>query len=154
MPNRWAPIEESQLGESNSPDHENPVEEPSLGRVDRFLQRYRRTAVGRLAVAVVITVLGFAVIVVGIVLLPLPGPGWLIIFAGLAIWSLEFRWAARLRRFAVRRVAHWTRWLVEQPWWIRLLVGLGLLIVIAVIILGSLAISLGGDFVHDLRSIF
>jgi uncharacterized protein (TIGR02611 family) len=149
-----AETEESQVSESDSPDHENPEVDPSLGRVERFLARRRRTPAGRIVVSIVLTVLGLLVIAAGIVLLPLPGPGWVIIFAGLAIWSLEFTWAARLRRFAMRQVSSWTAWLVRQPWWIRGLVGLGLLILIAAIVVGSLVISLGGDFITDIRSFF
>ena len=46
-------------------------------------------------------VVGLAVVVGGIILLPLPGPGWLIIFGGMAIWGTEFSWA--------QRVVRWTR---------------------------------------------
>jgi uncharacterized protein (TIGR02611 family) len=34
--------------------------------------------------------------VVGVALIPLPGPGLLVIAIGLALLSLEFRWAERL----------------------------------------------------------
>ena len=154
MPDHPAQTEESQVSESDSPDHENPEVDPSLGRVERFLARRRRTRAGRLAVRVVIALLGLLIIGVGIVLLPLPGPGWVIIFGGLAVWSLEFRWAARLRRFAMRQVATWTAWVGRQPWWVRVLVGMALVILIAAIVAGSLAISLGSDFISDMRSFF
>jgi uncharacterized protein (TIGR02611 family) len=38
---------------------------------------------------------GFIVIIIGIILLPLPGPGILVIIAGLAILAIEFEWARR-----------------------------------------------------------
>ncbi len=44
-----------------------------------------------------IFMLGFAVVGTGIVLLPLPGPGWVIIFAGFAILASEFEFAERIR---------------------------------------------------------
>jgi uncharacterized protein (TIGR02611 family) len=44
-----------------------------------------------------IFLLGFTVVIVGIILLPLPGPGWLIIFAGFAILASEFEFAERVR---------------------------------------------------------
>lgn len=44
-----------------------------------------------------IFLLGFAVVGVGIILLPLPGPGWVIIFAGFAILASEFEFAERVR---------------------------------------------------------
>src|SRR5215475_9405143 len=141
MADRPAPPEESQVAAPDSPDHENPANDPSLGRVGRFLERRRRTALGRLGVRIVITVAGLAVIVVGIILLPLPGPGWVIIFGGLALWSLEYRWAAQLRRFAVRQVTSWVRWVGRQPWWVRTLVTIGLMLLIGIIVIGSLLIS-------------
>jgi len=122
--------------------------------VERFLERRRRTPVGRLAVRVIIGLLGLLIIAVGIVLLPLPGPGWVIIFGGLAIWSLDFKWAARLRRFAMQQVSKWTAWVGRQPWWLRVLLGLALVILVAAIVAGSLAISLGGNFISDIRSFF
>ena len=44
-----------------------------------------------------IFLLGFTVVGTGIVLLPLPGPGWVIIFAGFAILASEFEFAERIR---------------------------------------------------------
>lgn len=154
MPDHRAQTAQSQVRESDSPDHENPGVGPSLGRVERFLGRRRRTPAGRIAVRVIIGLLGLLIIAVGILLLPLPGPGWVIIFGGLAIWSLEFAWAARLRRFAMRHLSSWTAWVGRQPWWIRVLIGLALFVLIAAIVVGSLAISLGGDFISDIRSFF
>jgi len=47
-------------------------------------------------VARLITVIaGFGVLVAGIVMLAVPGPGWLTIAAGLAILAAEFAWARR-----------------------------------------------------------
>lgn len=43
---------------------------------------------------VVVGVIGGVVTVVGVVALVAPGPGWLIIFAGLGILATEFAWAA------------------------------------------------------------
>ena len=39
---------------------------------------------------------GGALLVAGIVMLVLPGPGWLTIFGGLAILAGEFLWARKL----------------------------------------------------------
>lgn len=46
---------------------------------------------------VVTTTVGAALVVLGIILTPLPGPGLLIILAGIAVLSREYRWARRLR---------------------------------------------------------
>ena len=40
---------------------------------------------------------GIVVILIGIPMIPLFGPGWLVVFTGLAILSTEFPWAGRLR---------------------------------------------------------
>ena len=52
-----------------------------------------------------VAALGFAVLVVGVVMLVTPGPGLLVIIAGLAILAHEFAWAARALDKAKRRAA-------------------------------------------------
>ncbi len=42
------------------------------------------------------TLMGFLLLATGVVMLVLPGPGWLTIFAGLALLAGEFVWAQRL----------------------------------------------------------
>lgn len=74
----------------------------------------------RVAVAVV----GFIVVAAGAAAIPLPGPGWLIVFLGLGIWATEFMWAARLLNFARGKVDAWNQWLKRQPWWVQGLVAL------------------------------
>ncbi|MBV7673778.1 TIGR02611 family protein [Streptomyces halstedii] len=51
-----------------------------------------------------IFVVGLAVVAAGIVMLPLPGPGWLVIFGGMAIWATEFVWAQLVLRWTKRKV--------------------------------------------------
>ncbi|MFE7749741.1 TIGR02611 family protein [Streptomyces sp. NPDC057428] len=51
-----------------------------------------------------IFVVGLAVVGAGIVMLPLPGPGWLVIFGGMAIWATEFVWAQLVLRWTRRKV--------------------------------------------------
>jgi uncharacterized protein (TIGR02611 family) len=41
-------------------------------------------------------VIGFTLLVFGVVMLVTPGPGWVVIFAGLAVLAAEFLWARRL----------------------------------------------------------
>jgi uncharacterized protein (TIGR02611 family) len=41
-------------------------------------------------------VMGFTLLVVGIVMIVTPGPGWLVIALGLATLATEFAWAQRL----------------------------------------------------------
>jgi uncharacterized protein (TIGR02611 family) len=44
------------------------------------------------------------VVVCGVILLPLPGPGWVVIFAGIAVLATEFVWAQLVLHWAKRRV--------------------------------------------------
>lgn len=45
---------------------------------------------------IVIGVIGVTVLLVGVAMLVLPGPGWVVIFVGMAILATEFVWAKRL----------------------------------------------------------
>ncbi|MCX4912046.1 TIGR02611 family protein [Streptomyces sp. NBC_00687] len=54
-------------------------------------------------------VVGFAVVGTGVILLPLPGPGWVVIFGGMAIWASEFTWAQIVMRWAKRKVTEAAR---------------------------------------------
>ena len=49
----------------------------------------------KVARRIVITVLGVTVLLIGLALIVLPGPAFVVIPAGLAILSLEFAWARR-----------------------------------------------------------
>ena len=70
-----------------------------------WLFRWRQRVAGnsrfrQLAWRVVATTIGVGVVVLGVVLLPLPGPGWAIIFLGLAVLATEYAWANRLLVFS------------------------------------------------------
>lgn len=75
-------------------------------------------------------IFGTAVLIVGIIAIPFPGPGWLIVFAGLGILATEFSWASRLLAFAKEKLRAWEQWLRPQPWWVK---GLVLLLTIAAV---------------------
>ena len=100
---------------------------------DRFRWRrvLRRNRALDLTYRITVGLVGTAIIAVGIVLLPLPGPGWLIIFAGLFVLGTEFEWAERLLHFARRQVGAWTDWVKRQSLLVRGLIGLGCLLVVA-----------------------
>ncbi|WP_405560187.1 TIGR02611 family protein [Streptomyces sp. NBC_01180] len=48
---------------------------------------------------------GLTVVAAGVVMLPLPGPGWLVIFGGMAVWATEFVWAQLVLSWTRRKVA-------------------------------------------------
>jgi uncharacterized protein (TIGR02611 family) len=45
---------------------------------------------------IVVLVVGLALVALGVVLIPLPGPGLLVSVAGLAVLATEFVWAERM----------------------------------------------------------
>lgn len=69
-----------------------------------------------------IAIVGGIVVAVGIVAIPYPGPGWLIVFAGLAILATEFTWAQRVLDYLRERYRRWLAWLERQHISVRLLV--------------------------------
>jgi uncharacterized protein (TIGR02611 family) len=88
----------------------------------------------------VVGVLGAAIVLLGIVLLPAPGPGWAIIFVGLAVLASEFERAQRLLAFAKRHVHRWTTWITAQPLVVRALVALAVLALVLGIFWGYFAV--------------
>ncbi|MFJ8693679.1 TIGR02611 family protein [Streptomyces roseolilacinus] len=76
-------------------------ERPLGSRAPAFVKA-RRTL--HLSWQVGVFLIGLAVVVVGVIMLPLPGPGWFVIFAGMAIWATEFVWAQIVLRWTKRKV--------------------------------------------------
>ena len=68
---------------------------------------------------VLIGIAGGLVVLIGLILVPYPGPGWLIVFAGLAILSTEFVFAARVLEYAKGKYDAWTQWLKRQNWFVK-----------------------------------
>jgi uncharacterized protein (TIGR02611 family) len=64
----------------------------------------------RTAYKVVVGVFGVAVVVAGVILIPLPGPGWLVVFLGLAILGTEFPAAHRLNMWVQRKFRAAVAW--------------------------------------------
>lgn len=79
--------------------------------------RQRRTtnAIYRIAVGVT----GAVVLAGGIIAIPYPGPGWAIVFIGLAILASEFAWAHHTLKFAKGRYDAFMEWFGGQPLWFR-----------------------------------
>jgi uncharacterized protein (TIGR02611 family) len=105
--------------------------------------RVRSTRTGRLTLQLVIGVLGAIVITIGIILIPFPGPGWLIVLAGLAILAIEFVWAQRLLGFTRTQLERWWHWLGRQHWSVRALAGLAGLVFVTAVVSVTVWFSLG-----------
>jgi uncharacterized protein (TIGR02611 family) len=72
----------------------------------------------------VVGAVGGLVVAFGLVTIPLPGPGWLTVIAGLFLLATEFTWAERLLDFTRRHVRAWSEWLGRQRVWVRVAVAL------------------------------
>lgn len=70
-----------------------------------------------------IAIVGGIVVLIGIVAIPYPGPGWLIVFAGLAILATEFEWAGRLLEKLRTHYNHWLAWVKRRGLLIRAVLG-------------------------------
>ncbi|PZF86548.1 TIGR02611 family protein [Micromonospora deserti] len=116
-------------------------------RVSTTLELIRANPTGRVALKIFIAVAGALVVTVGVALIPLPGPGWLLVIAGLGIWAVEFHWARRLLGFTRRHVHNWTQWVKYQSLGVRLVLGSVGLVFVATVLWLSLKYSLGIDLV-------
>jgi len=71
---------------------------------------FKRTLIG---------VIGSVVLLAGMIAIPYPGPGWLIVFAGLGILATEFDWAKRTLSFGRRKYDSWQTWLARQNYLVK-----------------------------------
>jgi uncharacterized protein (TIGR02611 family) len=77
----------------------------------RLRARMRRHPVLHHGYRVIVGIIGGAIVIGGLILVPLPGPGWLIVFIGIAVLGTEFAWARRLGRWGRRQLERfWARW--------------------------------------------
>ncbi|MEO9237386.1 MAG: TIGR02611 family protein, partial [Jatrophihabitantaceae bacterium] len=87
---------------------------PGADLLPRWLRPARtwvhRRPAGVLIWKVTVSLVGAAIVLLGLALIPLPGPGWALVFVGLAVWATEFQWAQRLLRFAQGVLRNWTQW--------------------------------------------
>ncbi|MDD7969067.1 TIGR02611 family protein [Actinomycetospora lemnae] len=83
-------------------------------RMRHVRARVRRNPRANTAWRLAIGIIGTVVLALGVVAIPYPGPGWLIVFAGLGILATEFTWAGRLLRFARRHYDRWMAWVGRQ----------------------------------------
>lgn len=93
-------------GEVATADEETKIEGPLGSRAPEFIKARRAL---HLSWQVGVFVVGLAVVVAGVIMLPLPGPGWLVIFGGMAIWATEFVWAQLVLRWTKRKVTEATQ---------------------------------------------
>ena len=142
---------EPPVGEA--PNRGTAVAHWEVGRRDRIrltLDLIRSNPTGRIALKIFVALAGALVVAVGVALIPLPGPGWLVVIGGLAIWAVEFHWARRLLTYTRRNVQAWTRWVTQQSMPVRILIAAVGLAFISLVVWLSLKYSLGIDLVANL----
>lgn len=86
----YTPVEMSDAPQSNVEDKVRRVMRDTLKEYPSL----------RVVKRVVVSVIGGTVLLIGVVLLVLPGPALIVIPSGLAVLALEFRWARRWLRKA------------------------------------------------------
>nr|WP_232075910.1 TIGR02611 family protein [Phytohabitans suffuscus] len=101
----------------------------------------RANPTGRVVLKVAVGLAGLLVVAIGALLIPLPGPGWLIVLGGLGIWAIEFSWARRLLTFTRRYLRMWTRWVTRQSWTVRIAIGLSGMLFVGAVVWASVWVS-------------
>lgn len=98
------------MTEDNPDDYERAhrLGRPMLNYIENWRASIRHRPVLNTIYRGTIVFISVVVVVIGLILVPLPGPGWLIVFIGLTIMGSEFRWA--------RRFTNWLRAKLEKFW--------------------------------------
>jgi uncharacterized protein (TIGR02611 family) len=115
--------------------------EQSMARLDAMRSWVHRRPAGPRVWRIGIALLGGIVIIVGVIFLAVPGPGWVTIFVGLGIWATEFAWAKSLLTSVQRTVGKVTAWIRRQPRWLTVLVAVVGLLVLAAVAVGVWLLS-------------
>ncbi|MDE0545103.1 TIGR02611 family protein [Microbacterium sp. C7(2022)] len=83
---------------------ERPIRR-TMRRIRAWLAEHPRVEIAyRVGVAIAGSILAIG----GLILVPLPGPGWLIVFLGLAVLGTEFHWA--------HRISSWLKSMLDRFW--------------------------------------
>jgi uncharacterized protein (TIGR02611 family) len=114
-----------------------------------FRARLKRNPALALAYRIGVGVVGGVIVVLGLALVPLPGPGWLIVFLGLGILATEFSWAERLLDFGRRTLRSWLQWLGRQHLAVRALISLVTLAFVVGVVGLTLQLSVGLPFLSS-----
>lgn len=96
-------------------------------------RKLRSNPATRTAYRVVVFVVGLVIVLGGLALVPLPGPGWALVILGIAVWASEFDAARRVLDFAKAQLKKWNSWVMAQPIWVRGLVGLATAVLVVAV---------------------
>ncbi len=106
-------------------------------------------------------IVGGVVLIAGVIMIPYPGPGWLVVFFALGILSTEFAWAQRVLDYARKKYDAWTEWVKRQNVFVKSLIWLmtALVVVVTIWLLNGYGLinqwlHLGWDWVNSPLPIF
>ncbi len=107
--------------------------------------QFKRHPLVALAYQVTVAVVGAVVLVIGVIAIPYPGPGWLIVFAGLGILATEFPWARRILHDALDRYRATMAWYKRQHGVVRIAgaVGTFVLTMLTLWLVGAIGLTAG-----------
>jgi uncharacterized protein (TIGR02611 family) len=111
----------------------------------RWRDRLRDKPTAEFGYRIAVAIIGVAVLAVGILAIPYPGPGWAIVFVGLGILATEFTWARRLLAYARERYDQVMAWFKRQGPWVKTLgaASTGAIMVATLWLLGAVGWSAG-----------
>lgn len=101
-------------------------------RVHRLSETHQKSKEARYGFLVrpLTLILGWTVLIIGLITIPLPGQGWLTTFVGVGILSLEQKWAHDLLGWGVHLYDRFFAWFHRQPLTRRILMVSSLILVI------------------------
>jgi uncharacterized protein (TIGR02611 family) len=82
----------------------SPPPEKHLTLAEKLARRRERHLKRSKAYRIAFMILAFVIVLGGLALVPLPGPGWAIVFVGLGMLALEFEWAEKLMEKILNRL--------------------------------------------------
>lgn len=112
-------------------------------------RRLRANPTTRPVLRTAVALVGLVLLLGGFALVPLPGPGWLIVILGLAVWASEIEPAADLLEWVKKNVRSWEEWVRRQPLWVKALVGLATFVFVASVVWVMLRLTGVPTFLPD-----
>lgn len=97
---------------------------------------------------VLVAIIGGIVLISGIIMIPYPGPGWLVVFMGLGILATEFTWAENILHRLRQKYEAWQAWVEKQNRCFKILLFIATSIIVIVTIWLFNGYGLLNDWLH------
>ena len=118
---------------TDRPDDDHDITMDAGGHDWQWRRKIRSNPHSHLIYRIVVGVVGTAIFVLGLIMVPFPGPGWLVVLLGLAVLASEFSWAHGLLQRSKHTLKVWNDWVQPQPWWVK-----GVVLLVTVIALAAI----------------